>query len=190
MTDKLTKSAVEHLSQELGEPGWLAERRLVAFDLFEKLELPDPKGEEWRYVDVRRFDFDRFSAPIARRSAPGLPADLAAKGVVVTDFVTAAEKHPDLLKEHFFTEVPTDEHKFTALHAAFHSDGIIVYVPKGVEVELPFEALRRVEPGGSVFPHTTIVVDEMASVTFVDRFSSDDGDEAALCASVVDVEAS
>ena len=189
MTDKLTKSAVEHLSQELGEPGWLAERRLVAFDLFEKLELPDPKGEEWRYVDVRRFDFDGFSAPEARRSAPESPPELAAKGVVVADFVTAATEHADLLKEHFFTEVPVDEHKFTALHAAFHSDGIIVYVPANVEVELPFEALRRVEGGGSVFPHTTIVVDENASVTFVDRFASEDGDDPALCSSVVEVEA-
>ena len=189
MTDRLTKSAVEHLSQELGEPGWLAERRLVAFDIFEKLELPDPKGEEWRYVDVRRFDFDGFSAPVARRSAPELPAELASRGVVVADFVTAATEHPDLLKEHFFTEVPVDEHKFTALHAAFHSDGILVYVPKNVEVELPFEALRRVDPGGSVFPHTTIVVDENASVTFVDRFASESSDAAALCASVVEVEA-
>ena len=189
MTDRLTKSAVEHLSQELGEPWWLAERRLVAFDVFEKLELPDPKGEEWRYVDVRRFDFDRFSAPEARRSAPELSPELASKGVVVTDFVTAATEYPDLLKEHFFTEVPVDEHKFTALHAAFHSDGILVYVPRGVEVELPFEALRRVESGGSVFPHTTIVVDENASVTFVDRFHSEEGTDESICASVVEVEA-
>jgi Fe-S cluster assembly protein SufD len=189
MTDKLTKSAVERLSQELGEPGWLAERRLVAFDIYEKLELPDPKGEEWRYVDVRRFDFDRFSAPQLRRSAPELPTELASQGVVVADFVTAATEHADLMKEHFFTEVPVDEHKFTALHAAFHSDGILVYVPKNLEIELPFEALRRVEAGGSVFPHTTIVVDENASVTFVDRFSSDDGDAPALCAGVVEVEA-
>ncbi len=189
MADKLTKSAVEHLSQELGEPGWLAERRLVAFEYFEKLELPDPKSEEWRYVDVRRFDFDRFSAPVPRRSAPELPVDLAAKGLVVSDFAAAAENHPELLKEHFFTEVAVDEHKFTALHGGFHSDGILVYVPRGLEVELPLEALRRVEAGGSVFPHTTVVVDENASITFVDRFSSDDGDAESLCASVVEVEA-
>ena len=189
MTDKLTKSAVEHLSQELGEPGWLAERRLVAFDLFEKLELPDPKGEEWRYVDVRRFDFDRFSAPELNRSAPDLPPELADKGVVFVDFVTAARDHEDLLREHFFTEVAVDEHKFTALHAAFHSDDLLVYVPKGIEVGLPLEAIRRVSPGGSVFPHTTIVVDENASITFVDRFSAPDGDHDSLSASVVEVEA-
>jgi Fe-S cluster assembly protein SufD len=189
MPQQLTKNAVESLSQAFGEPGWLAERRLQAFDLFEKLDMPDPKGEEWRYVDVRRFDFDRFAAPVARRSAPSVPAEWAAKGVVATDFVTAAADHSDLLLEHFFTEVPLDEHKFTALHGAFHSDGILVYVPKGVEMDFPLEVARAVEGGGSVFPHTTIVVDEGASVTFVDRFWSRDEDEEALCASVVEVEA-
>src|SRR5688500_20142017 len=123
MTDKLTKSAVEHLSQELGEPGWLAERRLVAFDLFEKLELPDPKGEEWRYVDVRRFDFDRFSAPQPRRSAPELPAELASKGVVVADFVTGATKHADLMKEDFVTEVPAHGRKLTGPPPALRCHG-------------------------------------------------------------------
>jgi Fe-S cluster assembly protein SufD len=58
-----------------------------------------------------------------------------------------------------------------------------------VEIELPFEVARLVAQGGSTFPHTTIVVDEQASVTFVDRFSSVDFGEAALCSSVVEVEA-
>ena len=189
MPDQLSRTAAERLSESFGEPGWLAERRSQAFDMFEKLDMPDPKGEEWRYVDVRRFDFERFAPPEPRRSAPDLPADLAAKGVIATDFVTAAATYPDLLREHFFTEVPVDEHRFTALHGAFHSDGVLVYVPKGIEVEMPLETLRAVDAGGSVFPHTTIVVDEQASVTFVDRFSSADADGDALCASVVEVEA-
>jgi Fe-S cluster assembly protein SufD len=160
-----------------------------AFDIFEKLDDPDPKGEEWRYVDVRGFDFSRFQAPTPRVETPDLSADLAAKGVVFADFTTAARDYPELLREHFFTEVPLDEHRFTALHGAFHSDGLLIYVPRGVEVEMPLEALRRVTSGGSVFPHTTIVVDEQGSLTFVDRFRSEDFNEPALCASVVEVEA-
>lgn len=189
MTKKLTKEAVQSLAEELGEPGWLAERRAAAFDVYEKLELPDPKGEEWRYTDVRRFDFDLYDAPRPSRSAPPLSDELAAKGVVVADFQTAASEHADLLKEHFFTEVPIDEHKFTALHGAFLSDGILVYVPKGIEVELPFEVFRDVEGGGSTFPHTTIVVEENSSLTFVDRFRSEDRERPSLCSSVVEVEA-
>ncbi|CAN5778931.1 Fe-S cluster assembly protein SufD [soil metagenome] len=189
MTHELTREALEELSEALGEPGWLAERRLHAFDLYEKLDLPDPKSEEWRYTDVRDFDFTGFLAPKPSGSALQVPPEAAEKGVVMTDFRTAAVDHDDLLKEHFFTEVPADEHKFTALHGAFHSDDVFVYVPPGVEIAVPLEVLRRVEGGGSTFPHTTIVVDARASVTFVDRFTSADVPEPSLCSSVVEVEA-
>ena len=189
LTEKLTREAAESLSARLQEPGWLAERRLHAFDLFEKLDYPDPKSEQWRYTDVRGFDFERFGAPSPQASVPEVAADLRARGLVVTDLWTAAREHPDLLKEHFFTDVPVDEHKFTALHGAFYSDGVFVYVPKGLEVELPLETMRGIGEGGSVFPHTTIVVDDMASLTFVDRFSSPEQREPSLCASVVEVEA-
>lgn len=189
MTETFTRRAVEDLIDSLGEPGWLAERRLQAFDIFEKLDMPDPKGEEWRYVDVRKFDFSRFAAPEANRFPLAAAPELTSKGVIFADLNTVAKEHPDLLREHFFTEVSTEEHKFTALHAAFHSDDVFVYVPKGVEVEIPFEAVHSLAAGGSVFPHTTIVVDEQASVTFVDRFESDDFAAPALCASVVEIEA-
>lgn len=189
MTRQLTREAVDALSEALGEPGWMAERRAEAFEIFAKLDLPDPKGEEWRYTDVRRFDFDRFAAPVPASHDPALDPGLASKGVVFTDFRTALADHADLLREHFFTEVPIDEHKFTALHGAFHSDDILVYVPRAVEVEVPFEMVRRVGSGGSAFPHTTIVVDEQASLTFVDSFLSEDYEADALCSSVVEVEA-
>ena len=188
MPKHLNKTAADALAEALGEPGWLAERRGQALDVFDKLEMPDPKGDEWRYVDVRGFDFDAFTAPAPRRSAPALPSHLASKGVVIGDLATVAREHPELVKEHFFTDVAVDEHRFTALHAAFHSDDVLVYVPRGVEVELPLEIVREVASGGSTFPHTTILVEEQAALTVVDRFKSDDVD-SALCASVVEVEA-
>jgi Fe-S cluster assembly protein SufD len=189
MPDKLTRDAVDRLSADLGEPGWFAERRLHAFDVFDKLELPNPKGEEWRYTDVRKFDFSIFDPPRPTRSAPEPSAELSAEGVVVTDFVTALQDYPDLLREHFFTEVPIEEHKFTALHGAFLSDGVLVYVPRGVELSVPLEVFRDISEGGSAFPHTTIVVDELASLTFVDRFRSPDREQPSMCSSVVEIEA-
>ena len=189
MAGLLEKESVEALAAALDEPGWLIERRLQAFDMFEKLDLPNPKREEWRYTDVRSFDFSRFAPPVPSSTIPSGAEELSAMGVVIVDFQTAARDHPDLIKEHFFTEVPVDEHKFTALHGAFYSDGLLVYVPRGVEVDIPLVAVRGLRGGGSTFPHTTVVVEEQASVTLVDRFASADFDDAAMCASVVEVEA-
>jgi Fe-S cluster assembly protein SufD len=189
MPDKLTREAAERLGEQLDEPGWLAERRIEAFDLFEKTDLPDPRREEWRYTDVRGFDFDRFSAPVPPSAAATLAPEPTAQGVVFTDFRSAARQHPDLLRENFFTDVAVDEHKFTALHGAFHSDDVLVYVPRGVEVAVPLQKKRRVAPGGSTFPHTTIVVEEQASLTFVESFACDDFPDPSLCASVVEIQA-
>ena len=189
MADLLSKDNVEALARSIDEPSWLRERRLAAFDLFEKLDLPNPKGEEWRYTDVRAFDFSLFRSPVPAASVLSVDAELTKKGVVVADFQTAARDHSELLKEHFFTDVPVDEHKFTALHGAFYSDGLLVYVPKGVQVEDPLIVRRGVDASGSTFPHTTVVVEDQASVTLIDRFSSADSDDPSLCASVVEIEA-
>ena len=186
MTLRLDRDAVEALVAATGEPGWLSERRIEAFDLFEKLDMPDPKREEWRYTDVRGFDFELYAPPRPAKRSLELPEELARKGVVFADLPNAA---PELVREHFFTEVPVDEHRFTALHGAFHSDDVIVYVPRGVDVDVPLEVLRDVEEGGSTFPHTTIVVEDQASLTFVDRFRSDDSVMPSLCSSVVEVTA-
>ncbi|CAN5577716.1 Fe-S cluster assembly protein SufD [soil metagenome] len=189
MSTGFDRDAVGVLSESLDEPGWLLERRLQAWDVFEKLEFPDHKGEEWRYVDVRGFDFDRFAAPSPGAMTLETSAELAGTGAIIEDFPTAASNHSELLREHFFTEVPIDEHKFTALHGAFLSDGAVAYVPKGVEAATPVQIARRIDPGGSTFPHATIVVDENASATFVEVFSSPDAERESLCSSVVEIEA-
>jgi Fe-S cluster assembly protein SufD len=73
-------------------------------------------------------------------------------------------------------------------------------VPAGVEVEVPLQIMRRVDGGGSTFPHTTVVVEENAALTLIDVFSSAEFDragrarpdrstDASLCSSVVEVEA-
>jgi Fe-S cluster assembly protein SufD len=53
-----TRDDVEGLSAELGEPGWVLERRLSAWSLAEKMELPTERdSEDWRYTDFRRLKF-------------------------------------------------------------------------------------------------------------------------------------
>ena len=53
-----SRQDVEALSAAVGEPSWVLERRMQAFDYFEKLEIPGEKEEPWRYTDLRRLKFD------------------------------------------------------------------------------------------------------------------------------------
>jgi Fe-S cluster assembly protein SufB len=95
------------------------------------------------------------------------------KGVIFTDTDTALKKYPDLFKEHFGTLVPPKDHKFAALNAAVWSGGSFVYVPPGVEVEIPLQAYFRINTINlGQFERTLIIADEGSYVHYVEGCSA------------------
>lgn len=100
---------------------------------------------------------------------------LVARGVIFADLDVAAATHPDLVERHLHSLVPSSRTRFLALHAAFRTAGTFLFVPAGVEIELPLQTLTYLDADGTaVFPHTLIVVGASASVTFIDRYVSPD----------------
>ncbi len=99
---------------------------------------------------------------------------LAARGVVLMDLERAARELPDLFERHFMTEaVRPDDEKFAALHAAFWTGGALLYVPRGVKVDLPIHSVFwRDASGTAMFPHTLIVAEPDSEVTYVDQYAS------------------
>src|ERR671933_717088 len=98
--------------------------------------------------------------------------ELARKGVVFTDLHTALVEHEDIVREKLFGLVPADYDKFAALSAAAFAGGSFLYVPRGVEVELPIQSYRWLDVVGSIIPRTLVVVEEGASVTYIDEYAS------------------
>jgi Fe-S cluster assembly protein SufD len=110
---------------------------------------------------------DGASAPVT------LEADLAAKGVILTDLATALREHASLVEPRFMTAAaPFGEDWFLALHATLVSAGAFLYVPAGVQVELPVGALYRRTRAGATFAHTLVVVEDDAALTFVQEHGS------------------
>jgi Fe-S cluster assembly protein SufD len=100
---------------------------------------------------------------------------LAGRGVIFADLDAAAAEHPDVVNRSLHTLVPSDRSRFTALHAAFRTGGTFLYVPRDTKVDLPLQTLTYLDTGGAaVFPHTLIVVEAGAEVTFIERFASPD----------------
>jgi FeS assembly protein SufD len=185
--------------------GFTGELRLRALREFEAMPIPSQETEEWRYTDLSNFDLDfvpfspgggpeavnshgvlhaagvvgeRSGLQIQRNSeviSTQLVAGMSEAGVIFCDLDIAAATHPDLVEQHLHSLVPTSRTKFVALHAAFRTAGTFLYVPDGVEIELPLQTLTYLDAdGAAVFPHTLIVVGAHASVTFVDRYVSPD----------------
>ena len=99
--------------------------------------------------------------------------DLVKQGVIYTDMETAVREHEDLVKQYFMKCVSPSDHKFVALHGAVWSGGSFVYVPKGVNVDIPLQSYFRLNsPGAGQFEHTLIIVDEGAKLHFIEGCSA------------------
>ena len=159
--------------------------------------------ENWEEVpeDIKS-TFDRLGIPEAERTfLAGVGAqydsevvyhsiqeDLVKQGVIYTDIETALREHEDIVKEYFMTLVPPTDHKFAALHGAVWSGGSFVYVPKGVEVEIPLQSYFRLNaPGAGQFEHTMIIIEEGAKAHFIEGCSAPKYSVANLHAGCVEL---
>ena len=117
-----------------------------------------------------------------------LQDDLLKQGVIYTDFETAVREYEDLVKEYFMKCVPAEDHKFVALHYAVWSGGSFVYVPKGLNLEIPLQSYFRLNsPESGQFEHTLIIVDEGASLHFIEGCSAPKYNKVNLHAGCVEL---
>jgi Fe-S cluster assembly protein SufB len=98
-----------------------------------------------------------------------LQQQLADKGVIFTDPETAVTEHPEIVKKYFGTIIPYSDNKFAALNSAFWSGGSFVYVPPGVEVDIPLQAYFRINSENfGQFERTLIIADEGSFVHYIE----------------------
>lgn len=118
-----------------------------------------------------------------------LEADLARQGVIFCDLDSAVQQYAELVEAHFMTEaVPVDTDAFTALHGALWQGGVFLYVPSGVQVQVPLQALTaHAAASGMVQPHLLLIADTQSDVTFVDEQFSQSTDLSGFHNGVVEL---
>ena len=95
--------------------------------------------------------------------------DLEEQGVLFLDTDTALREHEELFQEYFGTVIPVGDNKFAALNTAVWSGGSFIYVPQGVNVDIPLQAYFRINTENmGQFERTLIIVDEGAYVHYVE----------------------
>ena len=95
---------------------------------------------------------------------------------------------PELIKQYFAKVVPVTDHKYIALHYALFSGGSFIYIPKGVKLDLPLQSYFRLnEPGAGQFEHTLIIVDDDASLEFIEGCSAPGYNDLNLHAGCVEL---
>lgn len=169
--NEISAEMVVARSQAAGEPAWLTERRREAWTAFAQMNPP-----EWRRTDLSKLDPTTI-APSDGVHATAIQWDpaLAAQGVVFTTLAAALHTHEALIQKYLDTAVEPLKHKFSALRAALWQDGALLYVPKGVAIEVPLRLIYTLAADGvAIFPRTLVIVEPQASVTLIEEFTSPD----------------
>src|SRR2546430_5422412 len=114
--------------------------------------------------------------------------DLEQQGVLFLDTDTGLREHPELFKEYFGTVIPPGDNKFAALNTAVWSGGSFIYVPPGVQVEIPLQAYFRINTENmGQFERTLIIVDEGAYVHYVEGCTAPIYSSDSLHSAVVEI---
>src|SRR6195256_5467005 len=186
-------------------PEWFREQQHDAWKQFESLPSPTRKDQLWRFSSVDLLDLKpfRFGGALSDKDRDAIleqsrgldevaarlifagdqliqrdviSEQLKKRGVIFQPLERAMVEHADLFRKHFMSQPAVlGSAKFAALHKALVSSGTFLFVPRGVEIELPIEIFHWLRHDNmSIFPHLLLVTDELAKVTVIEHFRSCD----------------
>jgi len=185
-------------------PHWGGDLTKLDFSKIVYYRKPSEREEKsWDDVpDQIKKTFERLGIPEAERKfLSGVGAqydsevvyhsvreDLQKLGVVFMGTDQGMKEYPEIFKKYFGTVVPAEDNKFAALNSAVWSGGSFVYVPKGVDVPLPLQAYFRINGQNTgQFERTLIVVDEGASLHYLEGCTAPNWATDSLHVAVVEV---
>jgi Fe-S cluster assembly protein SufB len=184
-------------------PQWGGDLGIDFQDIYYYLKPTDHQGKTWDDVPQEIKDtFDKLGIPEAEKKYlagvkaqfeseviyGSLKEELVNQGVIFTDTDTAVREHSDLLREYFGKVIPPSDNKFAALNSAVWSGGSFIYVPPGVKIEFPLQAYFRINAESmGQFERTLIIVDEGASVHYVEGCTAPMYSTESLHSAVVEV---
>jgi Fe-S cluster assembly protein SufD len=198
--------------------GMIDAYRNRAWASFKRLSLPTLNDEVWRRTDIHTMPVESFKLPAERAylDLPPVPDELlkplvsdqhggqivlfpggatiqldeklSRLGVIFTDLKTALQKHPEIVEKILGQTVNVEEGKFASLAGAFAQNGILLYIPKNVQVDDPLHSILW-GPGTELahLSHLLVWVDVGATATFVHESASPTELGHALHAGIVEI---
>jgi hypothetical protein len=164
---------------------------------FAELPLPSTADEHWRFTDLRGFapndvapnGHDRGQTPVVSSRAM-LDLDVSGR-VLVTESGIEIISAPagirfELLPRDYEATLIPDDDKFAVENLSKWEHGLLVHVPKGVELEKPLY-VQVTSNGGSLFWRMVVIADEGARFSLIEDFSSIAEDTVAYTNAVVEL---
>lgn len=185
-------------------PQWGADLSGMNFDAITYYKKTSEKAERsWDDVPEKiKETFERLGVPEAERQYlagsgaqyesevvyHNMKEEFEKLGILFMDTDSALKEYPDLFKEHFGTVVPPTDNTLAALNSSVWSGGTFIYVPKGVKCEVPLQMYFRInDESMGQFERTLIIVDEGASVHYVEGCTAPTFSSSSLHAAIVEI---
>ena len=191
------------MTQAVVEPPFLADRRAAAAAALDALELPSFRGVPgWEFTPIDGLELDSFApAPAGAEGSAEPLLGLASEGAirataedpgpgapVVMPLALAAERYAEVVEKHLGSVVSDAESPFVARNEALWSDGLLVYIPKGVELSEPIIVNTVHEVAGSALHWRLLVVlEEGAKAEIWHQTLSADAEAEGLVNGVVEL---
>ncbi len=195
------EKAVEELVKFRNEDVLLKHVRRDAWNLFNIIPSPNTKMEEWRRSSIKDIPFEEFTVgtiePVKCPNPPLPPKDVTKNsiviyscdgvllrteglekiresGVVITTWQQAVREHSDLAFEILQNPLVRWENgKFEALNGALMNTGLLIYVPRNVQIPRTIQNwMYFTEPGRAYFPKVTVIAEAGAELTYVENINA------------------
>jgi Fe-S cluster assembly protein SufB len=185
-------------------PTWGADLSSIDYqDIYYYIKPVESQGRNWEDLpkDIKE-TFDKLGIPEAERKFlagagaqyeseavyHSLKQEWERQGVIFVDSDSGLREHPEIYREYFGTVVPATDNIYAALNTAAWSGGSFVYVPKGVHLDIPLQAYFRINAQSmGQFERTLIIVDEGASVHYVEGCTAPSYSTDSLHSGVIEI---
>ena len=166
--------------------------RDAAAKRFTELPLPTTADEHWRFTDLRGFDPASIvpNGHAQGQSLAMLELDVAGRAVVTENGIEILSAPEGItfepLPADYPAEIVPDDDRFAVENLARWQHGLLVHVPKGVELEQPLY-VQVTSNGGPLYWRMVVRADEGARFTLIEDLSSARPDTLAYTNAVVEL---
>jgi Fe-S cluster assembly protein SufB len=202
---ELRNKALDHF-EERPMPRWGGAVEKIDFQNIHYFVRASAERDEDSWDDVPdyiRDTYDKLGIPEAEKKGllagvgaqydsevvyHNLREDLEKQGVLFMSTDQALQEHEELFREYYTTIIPANDNKFAALNTAVWSGGSFIWVPEGVEVEIPLQAYFRInsEDMGQ-FERTLIIAEPGSKVHYVEGCTAPIYSSDSLHSAVVEI---
>lgn len=191
----LNEQTFERVAASL--PAWARPAAEAGFSSFTSLPMPEPRQEEWRYVEVG-VDLDALTLPAGAgqplpregslAGALGEPAGHAVNvdghtvslrapdGARLASLAEALSADGEALRRAFRSGPAAGIDRFSAAHHAFATDGVFLHLARGQRPAGPVLVEFQATAAGSLaLPRLTVLAEEGAEASVVLHYRSPDG---------------